>query len=212
MNAPDKAENTLDSQDCVGIIDDDADLRESLCPILETLGIKVYLYASANDYLSDSDGRSRCTCLVLDVRMPGISGIQLHKQLLKQKKTPAIVFITGYGDIPMAVEAMRNGAIDFLQKPFNAQQLLDSVHRALSLEHRSRELRGASECTVARLACLTPRENAVLTLLQAGLPTREVANELGISARTAEEHRAHLMKKMHATTISELLAMCNSIL
>ena len=210
MNAFDKAKNTQATKDCVGIIDDDAAIREGLCLMLEALGIEVHPYASANEYLDDSYGRSRCTCLVLDVRMPGLSGIQLQRKLLKLKRAPAIVFITGYGDIPMAVEAMRNGAVDFLQKPFKEQQLLDSVQRALSLERHSRKARGVSESVVARLACLTPREKAVLKLLQSGLRTKEVAIELGISPRTAEEHRTNLMKKMHATTISELLSMCNS--
>ena len=210
MNLSDKAKNKRATKDSVGVIEDDAAVREGLCLMLETLGMEVHRYASATEYLNDSHGRSCCSCLVLDVRLPGTSGIQLQKQLMTLNRTPAIVFISGHGDIPMAVEAMRNGAVDFLQKPFKEQQLLDSVQRALNLEHRSREAQSASESAVARLSCLTPREKAILKQLQLGLRTKEVAFELGISLRTAEGHRANLMKKMHATTISELLSMCNA--
>lgn len=197
-------------KDCVGVVEDDAAIRWALSLMLEAVGLEVHAYASARDYLEDAHGQSVCTCLVLDVRLPGMSGIALQKQLLLQQQFPAIVFITGHADIEMAVDAMRNGAVDFLQKPFKEQQLLDSVQRALIQEKRSRAKRDRGETAKARLACLTPREQEVLAGLQRGLRTKEIAGELGIATKTAEEHRANLMHKMHAATIAELVAMCNS--
>jgi two-component system, LuxR family, response regulator FixJ len=197
------------AKNCVGVIDDDVAVREGLCLMLETLQIEVHAYTSAADYLADPVGRECCTCLVLDVRMPGMSGIELQRHLLKQARVPAIVFVTGHGDIPMAVEAMRNGAVDFLQKPFNEQQLLDSVYKALALEERLRKAQKASETVTARLVCLTPKEREVLAKLIQGLRSREIAVELGRATKTIEEHRANIMHKMHASTIAELVSMCN---
>ncbi len=197
-------------KDCVGVVEDDAAVREALCLMLEALGMEVHSYASARKFLDDTDGRSRCACLVLDVRLPGMSGIELHKQLLKQGRVPAIVFITGHGDIPMAVEAMRNGAVDFLQKPFREQQLLESVQKALALERQVREASEQRATAVARLACLTPKEREVLEKLLLGLRSKEVATEMGVATKTVEQHRANIMHKMHASTIVELVSMCNS--
>jgi len=196
------------TKDCVGVVEDDTAVRDALCLMLRSLDIEVFAYASAREYLDDPQGRGCCACLVLDVRLPGISGIELHKQLVQQKRVPAIVFITGHGDIPMAVEAMRNGAVDFLQKPFKEQQLLDSVQRALAVERCSCQAHDKSEIVAARLACLTVREHEVLARLLRGLRTKEIAAELGIATRTAEEHRAKVMRKMHAATIAELASMC----
>jgi len=197
------------ANDCVGVVEDDAAVREALCLMLRALNIEVYGYASSREYLDDPHGRRRCTCLVLDVRLPGVSGIELQKQLLKQGHGPAIVFITGHGDVPMAVDAMRNGAVDFLQKPFKEQQLLDSVQKALATYQSLREARDKSETVTARLACLTAREQEVLAGLLRGLRTKEIAAELGIATRTAEEHRAKVMRKMHASTIAELVSTCS---
>jgi len=202
--------NMSATKDCVGVVEDDDAVREALCLMLRSLDIEVFAYASAREYLDDSQGRSRCTCLVLDVRLPGISGMELHKQLVLQKQAPAVVFITGHGDIPMAVEAMRNGAVDFLQKPFREQRLLDSVQKALAVERCSVQARDKSEIETARLACLTPRENEVLVGLRRGLRTKEIASELGIATKTAEGHRARVMRKMHASTIAELVMISSA--
>jgi FixJ family two-component response regulator len=196
------------ANDCVGVVEDDDAVRRGLCLMLEGLGMEVYAYASARDYLDDQRGRDCCACLVLDVRLPGISGIELQRQLQQQEHAPAIVFITGHGDVPMAVEAMRNGAVDFLQKPFKEQQLLDSVQKALIAQRQGRQARDKGNTLAARLACLTPREQELLAALLRGLRSKEVATELGLSIRTVEEHRANLMHKMHAATIAELVAMC----
>ena len=194
----------------VGVVEDDDAVRRALCLMLEGVGLEVHAYATARDYLDDPQGRALCGCLVLDVRLPGISGPELQRQLLLRGPAPAIVFITGHADVPMAVDAMRNGAVDFLQKPFKEQQLLDSVQKALILARSSREHRDKSETAVARLACLTPREQEVLAGLQRGLRTRDIAIELGLATKTAEEHRANLMRKLHASTIAELLSMSNT--
>lgn len=198
------------AKDFVGVVEDDVAVREALCLMLGALDMEVHAYASAREYLDDLHGQSCCACLVLDVRLPGFSGIELQRQLLKQRRVPAIVFISGHADVPMVVEAMRNGAVDFLQKPFKEQQLLDSVQKALTLKRCSREARDKSEIVAARLACLTPREQQVLAGILRGLRTKEVATELGIATKTAEEHRANVMHKMHASTIAELVSMCNS--
>lgn len=200
----------LAAKDCVGVVEDDAAVRQALCLMLGGLGMEVHAYASAREYLDDPHGRDSCACLVLDVRLPGVSGIELQKQLQQQPRVPAIVFITGHADVPMAVEAMRNGAVDFLQKPFKEQQLLDSVQKALTLERCSREARDKREIAAARLACLTPREREVLAGILRGLRTKEVAAELRLATKTAEEHRANIMRKLHASTIVELVSMCNS--
>jgi FixJ family two-component response regulator len=176
--------------------------------MLKSLGIEVHSYGSASEYLNDPQGRSRCGCLVLDVRLPGMSGMELHKQLrLHSGRVPAIVFITGHGDIPMAVEAMRNGATDFLQKPFKEQQLLDSVQKALALERSWRIARDKSDVLAARLACLTPREHEVMGMLLQGARSKAIAIKLGIVTKTAEEHRANVMHKMHAKSMAELVTM-----
>jgi len=197
-------------KDCVGVVDDDAAVRKGLCLMLEELNIEVHAYASAGEYLADAYGREVCTCLVLDVRLPGMSGFELQKQLQKQRQIPAIVFITGHGDIPMAVEAMRSGAVDFLQKPFKEQQLLDSVQKGLTFGRHQRKAREASESVAARTACLTPREKEVLAKLLQGFRTKDIATELGRATKTVDEHRTNIMRKMHASTITELVSMCNS--
>ncbi len=201
----------LADKDCVGVVEDDGAVRKSVCLMLETLGMEVHAYATARAYLNDSRGRSRCACLVVDVRLPDISGMELQKQLLEQGRVPPIVFISGHGDIPMAVEAMRNGAVDFLQKPFKEQRLLDCVQKALAQERDARTARDKREILVARLACLTPRENEVLNRMLRGMRTKALATELAIATKTAEEHRANVMRKMQAATIADLVSMCNSV-
>lgn len=196
------------ARDSVGVVEDDAAVREALRLMLEGLGMQVHSFASAREYFDDAVGRSRCACLVVDVRLPGVSGIELQKQLLKERRSPAIVFITGHADVPMAVEAMRRGAVDFLQKPFKEQQLLDSVQRALIRERCSSEACDRNDLAAARRSGLTPREQEVLARLLRGLRTRDIAADLGIATRTAEEHRAKVMHKMSATTIAELVQIC----
>ena len=194
-------------QDFVAIIDDDDDVREIVHRMLTKLGMHVQAYHSAHEFLDDPR-RDDCACVVVDVRLPGISGVELHRQLRTQARVPAVVFISGYGDIPMAVDAMRNGAVDFLPKPFREQQLLDSVQRALLQSVQAREAREQQDKVAARRVTLTPRENEVLGCLLRGLRAREIGTALGIATKTAEEHRANVMHKMQATSIAQLVAMC----
>ena len=196
------------TKDCVGVIEDDAVVRRAICLMLEALNIEVHAFASAREYLNDKCALEYCKCLVLDVRLPDISGMELQRQLREQGRLPAIVFISGHGDIPMAVEAMRNGAVNFLQKPFKEQQLLESVQQGLHLEREGSAVRAQADVVAARLAGLTKREQEVLASLLRGLRSKEIAFELGIATKTVEEHRANLMRKMNAASIAELVAMC----
>jgi FixJ family two-component response regulator len=209
MKAPNDDLKT--SRDCVGVVEDDAAVRRGLCLMLEGLGMEVHAYTSAQEYLDDLHGRKCCACLIVDVRLPGISGIELQRQLIQQGHAPAIVFITGHAEVPMVVEAMQMGAVDFLQKPFKEQQLLDSVQKALALNRRSRETKVKTETATARLACLTSREQQVLESILQGLRTKQIAAEMGIAVKTAEEHRSNLMHKLHASTVADLIAICNAV-
>ena len=198
-------------RDCVGVIDDDDAVRGAIRRLLSALRIHVHAYASAREYLDDAQGRECCACLVLDVRMPGMSGLELQKQLRAEKRMPAIVFVSGHADVGTAVEAMRNGAVDFLEKPFSERQLLDSVQRALAQERRTHLVDDRIDVVSARMARLTPRENEVLSFMRSGMRTKGIATHLGIAARTVEEHRAHVMQKMEAGTIGELIGICQVI-
>jgi FixJ family two-component response regulator len=196
------------ARDVVGVIDDDATVSTVICTMLRELAIEVRPYASALEFLEDPIGRRVCACLVLDVRLPGMSGVELQRRLVQEPNPPAIIFVTGYAEVAMAVETMQRGAVTLLEKPVRQQQLLDSVQLALALHRRSREEGDRNDLTTTRLADLTPREGEVLRGLLRGLRTREISTELGIAIRTTEEHRANLMHKMHAGTISELIVMC----
>lgn len=202
---------TVDERNCVGIIDDDDDVRRTVSRMLAHLGLTVHSYASARAYLDDPGGRSACACLILDVRLPGISGIELQRQLLTQRRRPAIVFVSGYIDTGTVVEAIRNGAVDFLQKPFNEQQLLDSVHLALTCEKQHRLAENEREIFTERRARLTPREQDVLARVLLGMRAKEVAHDLGIATKTVEEHRSRVMHKMQASTAAELVSMFHGV-
>ena len=150
---------------------------------------------------------ARPGCLVLDVRMPGISGLELQQRLTDMESTLPIIFVTAHGDIPMAVEAVKAGAVDFIQKPFRDQELLDKIQRALEQNRGRRETRTDRQAIESRLAELTPREREVLELVVVGKANKVIAAELGISQRTVEIHRARVMQKMHADSLSELVRM-----
>jgi FixJ family two-component response regulator len=195
---------------CVGVVEDDPGLRRVLCRMLESLEIEVHGYASAIEYLDDTSHRDGCIVLVLDVRMPGMSGLELFRQLhnVHEHRPPAVIFISGHVDVPMAVEAMRAGASDFLAKPFKEQQLLESVQRALRAEGEARAVDRIRDGVSTRLATLTPREREVLAGVVKGLRTKQIAMHLGIATKTAEEHRAKLMRKMDASNVAGLVTMC----
>lgn len=194
------------SESTIFIVDDDQEVREALQLLMESVGLKVELFESARRYLKQFDP-THPGCIILDVRMPGMSGLDLQMQLAEQPICPPIIIITGHGDVPMAVRAVQAGAVDFIEKPFNDQALLDSVHRAL--EHDARQRGEASHIAdiEARLSRLTPREREVLNLVIHGLRNKLIAAELSVSQSTVEAHRAKVMDKMEAKTLSDLMRM-----
>lgn len=190
----------------VFVIDDDEAIRDSLRLLLKSVGLPVRTYASAQEFLP-AYGPNQPGCLVVDIRMPGMSGLELQQHLNLHGATIPLIFITGHGDIPMAVEAMQHGAFDFLQKPFRDQDLLDRVQRALERDCTTRTQLKATDQIRERLASLTPREREVLELVTAGKPNKVMAGDLGVSQRTIEIHRARVMEKMQAESLAQLVRM-----
>ena len=190
----------------VFIVDDDEAVRASLKLLLKTLGLPAQTYASAQEFLATFDER-RGGCLVLDIRMPGMSGLELQEELNTRGAMMPIIFITGHGDVPMAVEAMQRGAMDFLQKPFRDQDLLDRITEAMAKDRAGRELLGNRERMRARVAALTPREREVMALVTQGKANKVIAADLDLSQRTVEIHRAHVMEKMGANSLAHLVRM-----
>ena len=187
----------------VHVVDDDAAVRDSLQWLMDSVGIPVSTYDSAQAFLAASD--QAAGCVLLDVRLRDQSGLELHRRLKDQGFRLPIIFITGYGDIAMAVEAMKNGAADFVTKPFDDQRLLETVQRAMAAARESAEKDGQREQVRRRLEALSPRERQVLDRVVAGKLNKTIADELNISAKTVEAHRAHLMEKMQARNVAELL-------
>ena len=192
----------------MAVVDDNASVRESIGKVLTTMGIESLAYGTAKEFLDDVVGRRRCGCVILDVRLPDMSGLELQQVLLRQRQVPAIVFISGHGDIAMAVQAIRAGATDFLVKPFSMQHLLDSVQRAQATQAQMRRSTDARESVDARMNSLTPREREVLAGLLRGLRTKQISVELGIAVKTVDEHRGRVMRKMQVETIGALVALC----
>jgi two-component system, LuxR family, response regulator FixJ len=190
----------------VFVIDDDEAVRNSLRFLLKSVGIPAQTLPSATEFLQ-SYQPNQPGCLVLDVRMPGMSGLELQQQLNVRGATIPVIFITGHGDIPMAVEAMQHGAFDFLQKPFRDQDLIDRIQRALAKDAQTRTALKEHEHIRERLETLTPRERAVLGLVVQGKANKVVAYELGISQRTVEIHRARVMEKTGASSLAQLVRM-----
>lgn len=188
----------------VCVIDDDAVVRESLKLLIEMQGLSVLDYANCPDYLADTRAQ-QCVCLILDVRLPGISGLQLQERLRQRDDVPPIIFISGHADVPMAVQAMRAGALDFLQKPFPEQILLDRIEQAIELSAQRRQDRVRRATISARVSQLTAREHDVLDCMLAGLANKLIAEKLAISVKTVEQHRAKVMEKMRASSLAELL-------
>lgn len=195
---------TATERTVVFVVDDDEDVRDSLRALLESAGWLVEDFASATALLSH--GRlDQGRCLVTDVRMPGMDGLTLQAVLAEGQPGLPVIVVTGHGDVPLAVQAMKAGAIDFLEKPFDDEQLLASVARAAELRRQDLGRQAAAAAARARLETLTPRERQVLDLLVLGRPNKVIAFELDISPRTVEIHRAHLMEKMEARSLSDLV-------
>ena len=190
----------------VFIVDDDAAVRNSLRLLVKSVGLTAAAFVSAQEFLATYDPHQP-GCLVLDVRMPGMSGLDLQQQLNLRGAVIPVIFITGHGDIPMAVEAMQHGALDFLPKPFRDQDLIDRIQRALEKDRETRAALGQRARNRERLASLTPREREVLTLVATGKANKAMAAELGLSQRTVEIHRARVMEKMGASSVAQLVRM-----
>jgi two-component system, LuxR family, response regulator FixJ len=188
----------------VSIVDDDDAARSSLRLLLKSLGLAAVAYDSAASFLARYDPQQH-GCHLVDIRMPGMSGLELQQVLNQRGGFTPIIFITGHGDVPMAVEAMRQGAFDFLQKPFRDQELLDRVQRAIAKDHSLRQQLRSNDDIRRRLDSLTDREHDVLALVAAGSPNKVIAHKLGISQRTVEIHRARVMEKMHADSLAQLV-------
>jgi FixJ family two-component response regulator len=190
----------------VFVIDDDASVRKSLKRLLDAACYKVEAFTSASEFLTRSahDGAS---CVVVDVRMPDLNGIDFQKALIEGGREEQLVFITGHGDIPMCAQAMKAGAVDFLPKPFKPKQLLESVERALTRSAEQR--RRASAKTYARdlIERLTPREHEVMQLVATGMLNKQVGGELGMAEKTVKTHRAHVMQKLGITSVAELMGV-----
>ncbi|MBV8974289.1 MAG: response regulator transcription factor [Sinobacteraceae bacterium] len=190
----------------VFVVDDDEGVRNSLRFLLKSVGLTTRALGSAGEFL-EAYKHNQPGCLVLDVRMPGMSGIELQQQLNLRGATIPVIFITGHGDIPMAVEAMQHGAFDFLQKPFRDQDLIDRIQRALERDTRNRTSLAQHARIRERLESLTPREREVLTLMTRGKPNKVMAAGLGASQRTVEIHRARVMEKSGADSLAHLVRM-----
>lgn len=188
----------------VYVIDDDDAVRDSIGFLLRSVDLQGQLYPSAQAFLDDYDGRES-GCLVLDVRMPGMSGLELQQELRARGSALPIIFITGHGDIPMAVEALKQGAADFLPKPFRDQDLLDRIHQALEQERDARESNERIREVQQRIDTLTPREREVMTMVAEGKANKVIAIDLGISQRTVEIHRAKVMEKMGVRALADLV-------
>jgi two-component system response regulator FixJ len=188
----------------VFVVDDDADVRDSLRALLESSGFKVEDYDSATSFLA-AVTPERGACLVVDVRMPDMDGLTLQEELVKRQVELPVIIVTGHGDVPLAVRAMQAGAIDFLEKPYDDEKLVGSVRRAQAVSVSRRAEASNAQEAAERVAVLTPREREVLEHLVAGRPNKVIAHELGISPRTVEIHRAHLMEKMQARSLSDLV-------
>ena len=196
----------MPAEPCVFVVDDDEDVRDAVSLLIGSVGLPVRSFPTAQAFLdaytSDEPG-----CLVLDVRMPGLSGLDLQERLLSGRVRLPIIFISGHGDIPMAVRAVQAGAVDFLQKPFSDQQLLDRVNQAIDEDRRSRADAADLKAVEGRIELLTPREREVMEKLLEGKVNKIIARELDVSTRTVEIHRARVLQKMEAANVPHLVRM-----
>jgi RNA polymerase sigma factor (sigma-70 family) len=199
-----------DTEVLVFVVDDDASLRASLQDLLESVGLRVAACASAQDFLRlpPPEGPS---CLVLDVRLPGLSGLELQQRLATGDLALPIIFITGHGDIPMSVQAMKAGAVDFLSKPFRDQDLLDAVHQALARDRDARAQQAERAALRRRFEALTPRQRDVMARMVAGLLNKQIAGELGTSEATVKTHRKQVMAKMRAESLADLIRFADQL-
>jgi len=193
----------------VFVVDDDPSVRKSLTRLIESAGYTVEAFASARDFLKAATAGGPC-CLVLDVRMPGMTGLALQRTLAQAVHRIPIVFVTGQGDIPMTVTAMKAGAVDFLTKPFAARDLLDAVQRAVEKDTRNLGTEARSRSLHARVKTLTPRERQVFALVVTGMLNKQIAAQLNVVEKTVKVHRARVMDKMRAGSFAELVRLADA--
>lgn len=203
-------EDHLKIQPAVFVIDDEASQREALSSLFRSVGLRVELFASAPEFLA-SRRPDVASCLVLDVRLPGPSGLDFQAELAKANIHIPIVFMTGHGDIPMTVRAMKAGAVEFLPKPFRDQDMLDAVRAGLELDRKRREDASEVAGLKSRFDSLTPREQEILRFVTSGLMNKQIAGEIGVSEITVKVRRGSLMRKMSAKSLAELVAMAEAL-
>lgn len=196
----------MDVSPRVYIIEDDDAVRDSLQLMLESVGRETEVFSSADNFLN-SYHPDMAGCIVLDIRMPGINGMELQRKLNEQNAILPIIFVTGHGDVPMAVEAMQQGALDFVQKPYREQELLDKISMAMNLDTENRASLEQQQLILERMQGLTPREQDVLALMVEGKANKVIAIDLDISQRTVEIHRSRVMEKLQANSLAHLVRM-----
>ncbi len=206
MDHPPAATASTAATTTVFVVDDDEGVRTSLSILLDAAGYRPVAFASASDFLAQYELASP-GCLLLDMRMPGMSGMELLQELSRRGAFLPVIFITGHGDVPMAVEAMKSGAFDFLQKPFSPRDLLERIARGLTADAEARHALSLTDELRRRHSTLTPREKEVMGLIIAGNANKVIAMDLGLSERTVEIHRARVMEKMATRSVAHLVRM-----
>jgi two-component system response regulator TtrR len=197
----------MNAKPVIHVVDDDDAMRDSLTWLLDGERYAVRTYASGEDFLARHSTLPAPACVILDIRMPGISGVEVHEQLARRGASTPVIFVTGHGDVPMAVEAIKRGAFDFIEKPFSETKLVAIIDRALEEDARKAGQNSAQTGTTLRLARLSPREREVLDLVIAGKMNKTIADAMNISIKTVEAHRAKVMDKMGAKSLAELVQL-----
>ncbi len=200
----------IETKPTIFVVDDDPSVRKSTKLMLESVGFNVKTFASAQDFLK-AKVQEDIGCLILDVRMPGVSGLDLQEKLVSAKSPPPVIFITGHGTVPMSVRAMKAGAVDFLQKPFEEQDLLDAINRAITRQRERKSEKDEADRLQQRLKALTPREYEVFSLLVTGMANKEIAYKLGMSERTVKFHRANIIEKTNAGSLVDLMRFAETL-
>jgi FixJ family two-component response regulator len=201
----DRKETTnADTTPVVFVVDDDESVRNGLSSLLRSVGYNVTLFASASDFLEHQPINAPC-CLVLDIRLPGLSGLGLQAEMARRERQMPIIIITGHGDVPMSVRALKAGAIDFLSKPFREQDILDSVSQAIAIDTKRRFQKQELSSLLWRYQSLTEREREILAMVNQGLMNKQIAGKLGLSEITVKVHRGQVMRKMDAGSLADLV-------